>query len=51
MGGQTERENKEIDIWIEGAIIGLARNLALRNSHESTQMTPDKTLSNYEHGA
>ena len=29
IGGRTKRENKERDILIEGAIMGLARNLAL----------------------
>ena len=53
--GRTGRKRKERDIVIEGAIIGLARNLALGKfpgiSQESTRMTPDKTLSNSGGGA
>ena len=44
-------ERKERDILIEEAIMGLARNLTLENSQESTRMTPAKTLSNRGEGA
>ena len=33
-GGRTERKSKERDIWIEGAIMGLARILALEKFPE-----------------
>ena len=33
-GGRTERENKELGVLIEGAIMGLARNLTLEKFPE-----------------
>ena len=50
-GERTEMESKKRDILIEGAIMGLARDLALENFQESTRMTPAKTLSNSGEGA
>ena len=46
VGGRTERESKERDILIEGAIMGLARNMALGKFPRIHRMTPAKNLSN-----
>lgn len=49
--GRTEGENKERDIMIQGAVMGVARILALRIfSGESTRMIPAKTLTNSGEG-
>ena len=48
--GVTERESKERDILTEGAIMGLARNLAREKFPETHRMTPAKTLSNCREG-
>ena len=44
--GQGQRLRARNDTSIEGAIMGLARNLAQRKSQETTRMTPVRTLSN-----
>ena len=45
-------ESQERDILIEGAIMGLAINLALeKRSQEYTRITPAKNLSNRGEGA
>ena len=49
--GKIERESKERDILIEGAIKGLARNEALGKFPGIHRMTPSKTLSNCEEDA
>ena len=45
-GGTTMSKSKERDIFIEGAIKGLSRNITEGNFQESTKMTPTKALSN-----
>ena len=50
-GGRTEIESNERDIFIEGVIMGLGRNLALKNSQIFKMVTPAKILSNSGEGA
>ena len=50
-GVRTERESKERDTLIEGAITWLPRNLALEKFSGIHKDDPAKTLSSWEEGA